>query len=133
MARKPADIVQPSLRIREDLHRRLEQAAKRRGVSLNYEMTSRLKESFGREAQRKLDMIVADMEEIWARYGQVWHQQDMQAGLLGATEALIAALEQLPEAREHEAIKKAVAQVKQVIEVIEVEAKRRIRTTGGDQ
>jgi hypothetical protein len=46
MPRKPSDIVQPNLRIREDLRRRLEAAAKKRGVSLNFEMTERLKASF---------------------------------------------------------------------------------------
>ena len=58
MARKPADIVQPSLRIRDDLRRRLEQAAKKRGVSLNFEMTNRLKESFDREAHRTIDVVI---------------------------------------------------------------------------
>ena len=68
MARKPADIVQPSLRIREDLHRRLEQAAKKRGVSLNFEMTTRLKESFDREAHRTIDVVASDLEDVWRRF-----------------------------------------------------------------
>ncbi len=46
MARKPTDIVAVTLRIREDLRRRLEREAKRDRTSLNAEMERRLEDSF---------------------------------------------------------------------------------------
>ena len=46
MPRKPTALIAPNLRIRESLRRRLEKAARKRGVSLNREMTDRLEGSF---------------------------------------------------------------------------------------
>jgi hypothetical protein len=46
MARKPTEVVAVTLRIREDLRRRLERAAKKDGISLNAEMERRLEDSF---------------------------------------------------------------------------------------
>jgi predicted HicB family RNase H-like nuclease len=46
MARKPTDTVAITLRIREDLRRRLERAAEKYDVSLNAEMEKRLEASF---------------------------------------------------------------------------------------
>jgi hypothetical protein len=46
MARKPTEVVAVTLRIREDLRRRLERAARKAGVSLNAEMEKRLEDSF---------------------------------------------------------------------------------------
>jgi hypothetical protein len=46
MARKPSEIVAVTLRIREDLRRRLEREAKRGRTSLNGEMEQRLEDSF---------------------------------------------------------------------------------------
>ena len=116
MARKPADIVQPSLRIREDLRRRLEQAAKKRGVSLNIEMTTRLKESFDREAHRTIDSVASDLENVWTRFAEVLHTDNLQEELMRATEALV---EQLPaEIRERETIKEAVERVQKAITTI---------------
>ena len=48
-ARKPTDIVQVNLRLRESLRRRLEREAEKRGLSFNAELTRRLEESFERE------------------------------------------------------------------------------------
>jgi HicB family len=116
MARKPADIVQPSLRIRDDLHRRLEQAAKKRGVSLNIEMTNRLKESFDREAHRTIDSVASDLEDVWMRFAEVLHDENLQEELVRASEALV---EQLPaEIREHETIKGPVERVRKAITAI---------------
>ena len=61
MARKPTDIVQYKLRIRESLRRRIEQAAKKNGVSANQEMVSRLARSFEQETTRQLDFVAGDM------------------------------------------------------------------------
>jgi hypothetical protein len=61
MARKPTDIVQYKLRIRESLRRRIEQAAKKNGVSANQEMVGRLERSFEQETQRKLDLVAEEL------------------------------------------------------------------------
>jgi hypothetical protein len=49
VARKPTDVVQVNLRLRESLRRKLERESERRGVSFNAELTRRLEESFDRE------------------------------------------------------------------------------------
>lgn len=55
MAKKPTDWAHTGLRMREALRQRLEQAAKKNGVSLNQEMLNRIEASFGREeTERKL-------------------------------------------------------------------------------
>jgi uncharacterized membrane protein YheB (UPF0754 family) len=114
MARKPADIVQPSLRIREDLRHRLEQAAKKRGVSLNIEMTTRLKESFDREAHRTIDVVASDLEDVWRRFADRIDSEIQREELMRATEWLI---ERLPaEFRERE--KAAVEQAQKAIKAI---------------
>ena len=46
MAPKPSDVIQIKIRVREDLRRRLEQAAKKADRSINSEMASRLADSF---------------------------------------------------------------------------------------
>jgi hypothetical protein len=58
MARKPTDIVQYKLRIRENLRRRIEHAATKNGVSANQEMANRLQRSFEVETVRKLEALV---------------------------------------------------------------------------
>jgi hypothetical protein len=57
-ARKPTDIVQLKLRIREELRRKLERAAAKKEHSLNTEMVERLDRSFDLEVQ------ASDREEI---------------------------------------------------------------------
>jgi len=114
MARKPADIVQPSLRIREDLHRRLEQAAKKHGVSLNFEMTNRLKESFDREAHRTIDGVASELDDAWRRFADRVDSEILREELMQAAEWLV---ERLPaEIRERE--KAAVEQVQKAIKAI---------------
>jgi hypothetical protein len=93
MARKSSDIVQPNLRIREDLRRRLLQAAKKRDVSLNREMTDRLVASFDRDALADLSKVAADFENAFSRYGREQEHRARQQELVAAVEALI---ERLP-------------------------------------
>lgn len=132
MARKPSDIVAPNLRIREDLRRRLETAAKKRGVSLNYEMTSRLTASFDREDLFKLDRITSGMEIQWARWDAALFDKEQCGDLVRAAEALLAALKK--PAPDHAAVEKATAQVETAITAIDVHAKASARgRTGGDQ
>jgi ribosomal protein L18E len=64
MPRKPTDLVNPSLRIREDLRRRLEAAAKKRGVSLNQEMVDRLKASFDQAEVVNLGKVADDLQKL---------------------------------------------------------------------
>lgn len=87
MSRKPAAIVQYKLRIREVLRRRIEQAAKKRGVSANYEMSSRLERSFEQEALRTIDQIADDTAVNWAKFGEMFHELAKQGDLLRAAEA----------------------------------------------
>ena len=89
MARKPSDIVQPNLRIREELRRRLEREAKKRDVSLNNEMTYRLERSFDEDATRSNAEVSADMKNVWARYSEVFHSLNKQGDLIRAANALL--------------------------------------------
>ena len=115
MARKPSDIVKPNLRIREDLRRRLELAAKKRGVSLNIEMTSRLKESFEREELLKLSKITSNLESNLERYARWMDAHLLQEDLMQAAESLIS---RLPvEIRDREAIQEAVERVQEAIKL----------------
>jgi hypothetical protein len=64
MPRKPFEIVQYKLRIREALRRRIERAAKDHGISANQEMAGRLEQSFEQESVRKIDLIATQMEKL---------------------------------------------------------------------
>jgi hypothetical protein len=64
MPRKPFEIVQYKLRIREALRRRIERAAKEHGISANQEMAGRLERSFEQESMRKIDLIATQMEKL---------------------------------------------------------------------
>ncbi len=58
MTRKSTDLIAPNLRIREALRYRLEKAARKRGVSLNREMTDRLEGSFDLPKLQALETLV---------------------------------------------------------------------------
>jgi hypothetical protein len=62
--RKPAETVQVNLRMKEVMRRRLDQAAKKHGVSLNAEMMRRLEESFTQEEQRSLKEVTKRLELV---------------------------------------------------------------------
>src|SRR5262245_718340 len=64
MSRKPSDIAQFKLRIRESLRRQLENAAARNKNSINSEIANRLHASFQADNARALDEIVADLDHI---------------------------------------------------------------------
>jgi hypothetical protein len=120
MARKPTDTAQLKLRIREDLRRRLEQAAKKRNVSLNHEMVDRLRTSFDHgELQGGLDKlgrVASDIEDVWDRFVRDLGDRQRMAELVNAAEHLI---EQLPtEVREGETVKNAVEWVQEATEAI---------------
>lgn len=125
MARKPSDIVQPNLRIREELRRRLEQAAKKRGVSINYEMTSRLKESFDREELLTLYKVTEDMKGHWARWSEALFHNEQRGDLVRAAEVLLVTLRAQP--MSPEAIESAAEQVQKTITAIKDHAKASAR------
>jgi Arc-like DNA binding domain len=132
MAREPSDLVQYKLRIREEVRGRLEQAAKKRGVSVNYEITSRIEDSFGRESLRTIDVVASGLELRWARFENAFHALDKQGDLLRGTEALLAQIEELP-SEIQEALASAVTRVRRTIQMFDAEAvlaARRMRTTG---
>jgi hypothetical protein len=116
MARKLTDVVQVNLRLREKLRRQLEKAAARRQVSLNYEMTSRIQETFDRKSLFDLDTVAGDMSIAWGRYSALFHTLNLQGDLMRAAETLVQQLEKTE--RDDKAITKAVDKVKQVIKVI---------------
>jgi hypothetical protein len=129
MPRKPSALLQYKLRIREGLRRQIETAAKKRGVSLNYEMTFRLEDSFRQERLRELDTVGQDMINTWARYGSAVHELNKQGDLIRAVEALL----KLPADADPADREDATANVRRVIAFIEKEAAqlpRRMRTTG---
>jgi hypothetical protein len=86
MARKPTDIVQYKLRIRESLRRRIEQAAKKSGVSANQEMVGRLEASFEAETVRKLEIIAEEMANLVDRLSAVPHSEWLPSNLVDLAE-----------------------------------------------
>jgi hypothetical protein len=60
--RKP--LVQPKVRLRDDLHKRLSQAAKKAGRSLNQEIALRLEQSFSREEWK--DVLGEERKDVKA-------------------------------------------------------------------
>jgi hypothetical protein len=67
MPRKPSNLVAYKIRIRPELRRRIEQAAKKRGVSANHEMIDRLEQSFSQAEQRSLSDVTEKLEAIVGR------------------------------------------------------------------
>ena len=133
MARKPSDIVQPNLRIREELRRQLDREAKKNQVSLNYEMTARLKQSLEKDATQSNEIVAADMKATWARFAQVFHALNKQGDLIRAAEALV---QQIESDAVGGAIAERAAKVKQVLAMINLDAAltlRKMHSTGGDQ
>jgi hypothetical protein len=96
MAKKLSALVAPNLRIREDLRRRLEREAKRRGVSLNAEMTHRLERSFELDAARSNESIAQDIEQNWLRFGErflaLTLEDDLARALAKSNDQKVAAL-----------------------------------------
>ena len=116
MARKPSDIVAPNLRIREDLRLRLEKAAIKNRVSINREMINRLTDSFVLRARLNLEELHADMKVDAAHIRQATlHHPNLQADLINAAEALVAANKK----QDQTAITAAIEQVENVINMIE--------------
>jgi hypothetical protein len=85
-----------NLRLSKELHRRLEREAKRRGVSLNSEMTYRLERSFEIEAMRSNDSIAEDIKQNWLRFADrflaLTLEDDIARALAKSSDQKVAAL-----------------------------------------
>jgi hypothetical protein len=94
MPRKPTDVAQFKLRIRENLRRQLEKAAVRNQTSINVEIVNRLRASFEAENIRALDEIVADLDIIRQGFATLWGADKLTADpqALDQTIALLGAL-----------------------------------------
>jgi hypothetical protein len=118
--RKETALLQYKLRIREALRRKIAKAAEKRGVSANYEMTWRLEQSFEREDMFSIHDVAEDLRIVWARCGNAFHELNKQGDLMRAAEALMKAVEQLPEISGP--IQTALKKTKAAMQLIEIEA-----------
>ena len=113
MARKPSDVIQIKIRVREDLRRRLEQAANKADRSINSEMASRLADSFNLP---KLNEITAGLGNVYRRFADELRDSVLMEDLMRAAEYLI---QELPtEVQGREAVKRAIAEVQNAITAI---------------
>jgi len=115
MTRKITAIAQLKLRIREDLRRRLEQAAKKRDASLNFEMTDRLRASFDQETYRTLDQVTAGLEGAYARFARETRDRLQTQELMAAAEGLI---KELSATDASAAVKRSIAAMQEAITAI---------------
>ena len=116
MPRKPSETVQVNLRIKESLRRRLENAARKRQVSLNYEMTSLLERGLDQPALLEGQNVAQDMAIMWARWGDAFTKLNRQADLMVAAERLVGSLGGDPQD-----IRQAASGVIDVLRVIKLE------------
>jgi hypothetical protein len=93
MRRKQNETVQVNLRIKEELRRKLEAAAKEHQVSLNQEIRERLEESLERKAKQSLQGIASDMDRNWARFRELF----LVEGLISTLEETNKILERMIE------------------------------------
>jgi hypothetical protein len=122
MPRKPSDILQYKLRIRESLRRRIEKVAEKNKVSANQEMVNRLERSFDQEHLSDIDSVTVGLKESWFRVERLFDRLALLSDLLKAASELVAQIEQLPaEIQDRAALKAAVEQVKQIRRMIELE------------
>jgi hypothetical protein len=110
--KKPSDITQIKIRVREDLRRQLEAAAKKRDVSINFEMVDRLRASFDQGDRVELSRITADLSEIYERTAQDIEDRNRQSTLVNAAEYLIERL------RKGEAVEGTIDEVEKAVKAI---------------
>lgn len=87
MPRKPQDIINFNLRIRESLRAKLAREAEKNHTSLNNEIRLRLEASLEKAAVRDLDVIVADMKERYAFGGLLFRRLTLEEKLARALAA----------------------------------------------
>jgi hypothetical protein len=88
--------IQPKLRVRTELYRRLEREAHKHRISVNAEMTHRLEDSFTRDAQRGFADLHQMMEIDWLRFSDRFLgmslEEDLAKALATSTDPKVAAL-----------------------------------------
>jgi len=87
MARKASAIVAPSLRIREDLRRRLEREAKRHGRSLNGEMVLRLEQSLEGDKDFNINHAVIDLQIAVLKISEYITPREIENEIIQAVES----------------------------------------------
>jgi len=135
-SRHPTATVQLSkVRIKEDLRRRLEQAAKQNHVPLNGEIVGRLERTFEQtillDINQTVENVYRYMHPLVAGGGDLKRENE----LIGAARGLINRIEPLLAARviggpEAEAMRRAIEQVYLAIKAIDNEAVQRARRVG---
>jgi HicB family len=91
--RKPTEIVQINLRLKEGLRRKLECAAKGQGISLNQAIRERLEDSFERAAKQSLESLAFDIQRHWDRFRELV----LTGGMISTLKELNKSLEQILE------------------------------------
>ncbi|HZR88434.1 MAG TPA: Arc family DNA-binding protein [Bradyrhizobium sp.] len=132
MARKPNTVVQFKLRIRENLRRQIEKAAKAHEASINTEMANRLEASFRQEAPDWLTegkAMAAQIKEAFGNFDpDVWRETRNELDLALAATELVSQFSNLPmELQNQPEMKAAVARVLKAIRA----SNRAIALTGG--
>jgi hypothetical protein len=128
VARKPSDIVSPNLRIREELRRRLEKAAKQNDVSINREMINRLEDSFDLKARIGLEALYEHLKTLIQRVERAAIERpNLQTGLIATSEALLAQLDRPVSEWDPAAIAVATAEVKTAISNIDTQQRVELR------
>jgi hypothetical protein len=118
VARKPTVVVQVGLRIREALRRRVEQAAAKRGVSINTEIAMRLDRSFDQEAQNEIGFLSVHLGNSVSRLETLLDDLKRQGVLIRVVKELVLQVG----LQDPKAIDAAVAQAKLVLKTLEHEA-----------
>lgn len=119
MPRKPTETVQVNLRIKERLRRRLENEARKRDVSLNYEMTSRLERSFEQEGLLTIDTVADALKTFSVQFGPFVERVTLQRDLARAAKALIGHIP--PDVCKREDVRNAIELVQQTVDVMKQE------------
>ena len=89
MPREPVDIVHVNLRIRENLRRDLEHEAKKHQVSLNYEITSRLQQTFEQQHILYTHQLAESAGRMLLPLIEGGQDLNLQGDLIRAIETLI--------------------------------------------
>src|SRR5262249_18956860 len=123
------------VRIKEDLRRRLEQAAKQNHVPLNGEIVARLERTFEQTILLDLNQVFENANRYMYPLIEGGGDLKRENELIGAAKGLIGRIEPLLAARviggpEAEAMRRAIEQVYQAIKAIDNEAVRRARRVG---
>jgi hypothetical protein len=80
------------IRIKPEVLAKLERAAKNRGLTINAEMTERLRASFENQTTLSLWQITEDMKVVWARFGDALLDRDQFQKTVRAALILIKSL-----------------------------------------